>query len=430
MRLKTIVIIMAFTVAFITIDSSVFKFEAFGNNELSIKSNVTLFIIFSIIFSAISGILLRILKVEALKYSYIMVSICQYFIMTLLALIILQLVIFNRYSVVLLLMEMLIIHSTSLVTLFYLVKTLINWFRSNKNRIVILYAISFSLLSLNIIVSTVYLAYDFSLHIPYKRPNSIHMFLVTLPGAKLFLTFEPLLDILSFTSFVTGWITTTFLLSQYRHRIGNIKYWSLMSVPLIYFLFPFETYGLNITHTLMTENPVLTATLNVLIFSATKQVGGILFASVFLTAASLVKRPKLKNSIINSGIGIAILFGSVEIDSLVYAVYPPFGLMTIMLMPLGAFLLLNGLITSAGQMSRDAALRKEFYRSAENQLSLLRTIGLGQMENQLMKMSKNFSARFSTFEKSESEYEFEQQDIKQMVRDVLKELNSRKSLGL
>ena len=53
-------------------------------------------------------------------------------------------------------------------------------------------------------------------------------------------------------------------------------------------------------------------------------------------------------------------------------------------MPLGAYLLLVGIFTSATSVARDANLRKEFYKSATSQFNLLKTIGVTQMEKELL----------------------------------------------
>lgn len=409
------------------IDSTIVKFETLGTNELSTKSNLFLFIILSTIFGVINFFLLMVLKNESIKYSYATISIFQYIIAGMLIFIILQMIILHNYSTLSLLYEIILIQMTALLFLGLLVKTLVNWIRSNKNRIIILYAISFSLLSLHILISSIYITYDLSFHTRYKIPMSIHMYLVTIALPDLANSFGPVLDILSFTSFVSAWVATSALLIQYRRRIGKMRFWTLMLIPMIYFLFPFETYFLDIVYKLSIEYPMIAQTSNILLFSATKQVGAILFATVFLTAASIVNRPRLKNSLVKTAIGIAILFSSMEVKSIAFAVYPPFGLLTILLMPLGACMILNGLVIAAGQISKDTELRKEFYSRAENQLNLLRTIGVTEMESQLMKSCKNLIGRFGSQEENQTYKELEDEDVKQIVREVLNELKSKKN---
>jgi hypothetical protein len=432
---KSIVILLMITVALIIIDSTIVKFVAFGNQEFSVQSNVALFITISIISVGISIFYLRLVNkgksknsyrnMMILKYSPIIVSVVQLSIISILTLICLQIVFFNRYAILLLQMEIYIIQLSAIFFLVFLIIPLVNWIRTGKNYIVILYAISFMLLASNILASLIYISYDFSFHSSYKRPYSIHMFLLNLPRADLAKSFGLVLDILLFISFVATWIATAFQLSQYSRRVGRMRYWTLMSIPLIYFLFPFETYFLNISHNFMIESPVTFSVVYVLLFSATKQVGSILFATVFITASSIINRPDLKNSLIMSAVGIAILFSSLDIDTLLYAVYPPFGLVTILLMPIAACLILNGILISARQLSVDAQLRKEFYKRAESQLNLLKTIGVTQMERQLLKNCKHLVERYSEFDKSDEYQQLEQEDIKLAIRDILTELQSK-----
>ena len=135
---------------------------------------------------------------------------------------------------------------------------------------------------------------------------------------------------------------------------------------------------------------------------------------------------KVRKALLISAIGIAILFGSIEISPLQYRIFPPYGLITEAFMPLGAYLLLVGIFTSATSVARDAKLRKEFYKSAMSQFNLLKTIGITQMEKELLKEYKPILARSNELE--EPQYQpLEQSDVKEIIHDVLNELQSREN---
>jgi arginine deiminase len=87
-------------------------------------------------------------------------------------------------------------------------------------------------------------------------------------------------------------------------------------------------------------------------------------------------------------------------------------------------LLFVGIFTSAISVSRDRELRKEFYKSAESQLGLLKTIGVTQMEKELLKEYKPILDR-SKFMEKYVEQPLEQLQVKEIIRDVLQELQSR-----
>ena len=237
-------------------------------------------------------------------------------------------------------------------------------------------------------------------------------------------SFGVALDALSLLSFVLVWIATVALLRQYRSKIGRTRFWVIITIPLIYFLFPFETYFANFSEGILSGAPVIFTVIYIVLFSATKQVGGVLFSIVFLTAATKIKQPNLQNSLKIAAIGIAIVFSSIEITSLLYAAYPPYGVLTIMLMPLGSYCLFIGLFASARLVSQDKKLRKEFFQTAEKQLALLKTIGKVQMEKELEKSLKSILKRSAILDESRDDYGGEE-NVRELVQEVLDELRSK-----
>jgi hypothetical protein len=114
-----------------------------------------------------------------------------------------------------------------------------------------------------------------------------------------------------------------------------------------------------------------------------------------MSASTLVYDNRIRKSLLISSIGMAILFGTFEISPLQYHVYPPYGFITQAFIPLGAYLLFVGIFSSAKVISRDSAVRKEFYKSASSQLSLLKSIGVSQMEKELEKEVKVVEEKLS-----------------------------------
>jgi len=161
------------------------------------------------------------------------------------------------------------------------------------------------------------------------------------------------------------------------------------------------------------------------LFSATKQVGAILFSLSFLIASTVVPKDGVRKSLLISCIGMTILFSCIEISPLNYKVFPPYGLITEAFIPLGAFLLLVGIYTSAINVSQDRELRRDFHESAVAQLGLLRTIGIAQMEKELIRNFKLVEKRNINLETTQ---DYSEENVKQIVHEVLEELK-RKNFG-
>ena len=152
---------------------------------------------------------------------------------------------------------------------------------------------------------------------------------------------------LSIISFVGIWIPSVILLRTYSARLGRIRYWTLVTIPLIYFLFPFFGNEFGIFDNLILEYGTEFNLIYYIIFSPYKQIGGLLFGIVFWVIASKIKRQDLKIPVRIAGIGMILLFGSAVLHGLIFIVSPPFGLVTISFMSLASYLLLIGIFSAA-----------------------------------------------------------------------------------
>ena len=421
--------------AIIVIDSNVINFYAYTNKELPVPSKVGIFTIFSITFSMIAILLLKVIESYHSTSNYksktqnlvrFTAIASQFIVIALLAVEIFQMAFVNVYNSNLTLLILFTSFIPSILFLLILVLLLVGWFRSSKNFMIIAYAISFSIVLIYLVLSTVYVNVQFTFNSEWVKAKSLHSTLVNSPVSDLGFSFGVALDALSLFSFILVWIATVLLLRQYSNKIGRTRFWVIITIPLVYFLFPFETYFANISEGMLSGSPVIFSIIYILLFSATKQVGGVLFSIVFLTAATKIKQPNLQNSLKIVAIGIAVVFSSLEISSLLYAAYPAYGVLTIMLMPLGSYSLFIGLFASARLVSQDKKLRKEFFQSAEKQLGLLKTIGKVQMEKELEKNLKSILKRSSLLEESKEDYRSEE-NVRELVQEVLDELRSKKN---
>jgi len=191
----------------------------------------------------------------------------------------------------------------------------------------------------------------------------------------------------------------------------------LISIPLIYYIFPFEGYFGETFFSLILDYPITFAIIYILIFSATQQIGALFFSIFFLIASILVTK-NVRQSLLFSAIGMIIIFGSLDIASLQYSVYPPFGLITTAFMPLGSYLLFIGILSSAQNISRNIQIRKELFKNANSQLHLLNVIGMAQMEKELLKRYQSVS-KYADILKLEK---LDQDEIKEIVHDIVTEL--------
>jgi len=418
----------------IIIDSTIVEFYSFSGVRTSSAVNIIIFIAFSIIF-AISGILLitsvktitskTTYKVpENLKNFYYFIFGIQILTVALISVAIFQIIANNKYHILLLQTVTYISHISALVFAIPLIFILVKWLKSRRNYIILLYVLSFSLVSANILISLIYYEKIFSRsYFTEIKGYSIPMYVSAFFSKPIEESLSTTYNIIFIMSFLVIWIATMALLNQYKYRLGKIKYYALTIIPLIYFIFPFHTYFANLLSPFVLNSPITVSVIYTILFSASKQVGAFLFALSFLIASTVVPKDSIRKSLLISCIGMTLLFSSIEITPLHYKVLPPYGLVTEAFIPLGAFLLLFGIFTSAVNVSQDRELRRDFRKSAMGQLSLLRTIGITQMEKELVRNFKNAEKRTASKEIS-GEY-YPDEDVKQIVHEVLEELKRR-----
>lgn len=437
---KTSLLIILIFTSIAIFDSAIVRYSAYTGIEPTSDLGVAIITAFFIIYITIGVYLLTSVKTTisrnsntqargtpSLRYFHI-ISLSAFVLTIAIVLsIILQIVIADKYSIALLRAQNYISHIIPLIFLSFLVFRFGIWLASSRrNYIIFLYAVSCSLLSVNMVVSLLYLDSYFSSPLRDDRTwypiISIVINHRTSPSTE---SLSLLFYALSLSSFLVMWIATSILLSQYRHRMGNVRYFLIMSVPVVYYIFPFQNYfGGTLVPLVLTSNVVFTI-LYIVIFSATKQVGALVFSLSFWTSSDLLHDTYVRKSILLSSIGIAILFGAIQITPLQYRVYPPYGLITEAFIPLGGYVLLAGIFTVATYISQDARLRKEFYNSAASQLRLFRGIGISEMQRELEKRVETMTRKTELLEE-EDRWELKEEDIQQTLQDVLNEVYSKR----
>ncbi len=440
--------VIIFAISIMVIDSTIVKYIAFSNKEYPTLVYVSVFVTLAVVFAGIIIVLLGFVKSIdresgikrglSVKITYLIIAVTQLFLIIAMVIIIQPTIAFKTYNTLSLLAVVFISHITALFFLIMLVVTLVDWIKTKRDRVLSLYTISFSLTAIAILTSLIYATYALSHQPSTIRPTGFHVSLMNLPRGELAMYFGPALDIISILSFISVWIASAVLLSTYSKRIGKIRYWAIISIPLIYFLFPFEKNVVDIFRSLVVSSPVLYGVLNVIIFSATKQIGALLFSLVFLATSTLVTKQEMQKYLLICAIGMAILYGSIEIDTLLFATYPPFGVVTISFMPMGSYLLFTGILLSARLVARDKELRREFKNVAMSQLGLLKTIGVTEMEKQLIKTYKSVDKHTRSlgegtrFEKDDIREalhglvdEMDKENVREILHDVLTEVYSK-----
>src|SRR5918993_467289 len=359
---KSIFTLIISILIIIIMDSSLTIFCTPKSSRIINISNTELYLIYSIIFIISNIVLFNIVR-------SITSNLNKYFYFR-------ELIIYSNYSNLVIFIIVYTSFLSSIGFLSILTVKLFRWFLLNPNSSIFMYGIAISIFILNTIIGLVYVTQVLSTHTDIIKPMSCRVLFGSLfhinPGLSIYLS--NLYDITSIISFIAVWFVTTFILKQYSHNIGKIKYWILVSVPLIVFMTKYEI----ILYYLLKDPAILeifySIRLNSILdqiistfLNSNLQIGGIFFAISFLVIVKKIpKGHRIVNSLIISLIGMMFLFGSKDISELILPSYPPVGIVAISFLGLASYLLLVGIYSSATIAARDITLRKYLNKKVEN----------------------------------------------------------------
>ncbi len=427
---KQLFALMLIVTVAITVDSQIGVIADFIPQQISSRTGVSAFIIIAVIIAVTQYFILEYVKqsnkeigewVPRLRILHTGVSVAQYILVVVIAIVISQILLIQQYNTV----SLFIIHAISyglwIVALALLAKSFFSWYvSSNKNIIVLIFALAMIAYVVNGIAG---LATSIDMLMQQKQVVSytdiayFPEFSIESIGSQIGLVSQ----VASSAAYILTWIGTVKMLYPYIKRLGKIKFWIIMGVAMIYYLVSFPLFILGY----FTPSENVDAMINVLIFSFAGIMSGIIFGAAFLSVArTLRKDSALRNHITLAAYGFVLFYiaGSAMASQ---AAYPPYGIVPVSFTGLSCYLIYVGLYSSAVTVSQDTTLRLTIRKSISEQTKFLDSMGSAQMEQELqstvMKITKKHAAVLT--EKTGVEASMTDNDIKEYMSMVLNEIH-------
>jgi signal transduction histidine kinase len=385
-----------------------------------------------------------------------LITIVQYILTATIVFVTLQIIVNSYYYTSILTWSSSISYAIATTIMVILALELFSWYRSNRNITLLLYGISFMITAISIVTSSVFSAVIL-LDMPAKTTSPPSSELTSEqeefghgseqeefghgseqeefghgPDIRRFNPstilgqVQGVYVISHIASFLLLWGSTAMLLYTYSKKLGKVKFWTIVSIPIASFLsiFVFVTPYVMSYSSSDTDTIFKIIVVDALGYTLPAAISGILFGLPFwVIARTLSYSSALKDYMIIAGCGFA-LFELAIIGSVMLASYPPLGLASVSFVGLSSYLILMGIYSSAVSMSEDAELRQAIRKSAVDESKLLVGIGSAQMEQKIEKkvieMAKDHSA--SMTEQTGVQLSLTEHDMKQYLSTVLKEI--------
>jgi hypothetical protein len=305
------------------------------------------------------------------------VSVVQYVFAANVILVIIQILIISQYSTLSLTF---VAYVSNFLTAFLLATfaiRFVSWYRNKKNSLgILLFALAFLILAVSEVVAGTGSAYILSQKDQVITPASKIEYAIFPEGSflNIFFSYYAYVD---YASFLLTLIASALLLYHYSKKTKRPKIILIIALPILSYTATILD-SLNIYDT--DTNPNL---FSYYIFQSLASIsGGILFALSFWFISRGLPETPVKTFLKITAFGFILLYLSNHTD-VNQAIYPPYGINSLSLLPLSSYFVLFGLYASGLSLSQDITLRQHLRSMAKNDNNLLSSIGTAQMEREV-----------------------------------------------
>lgn len=427
---KKLFALMLTVIVTLTVESQIGYVADFIPEQLSSGMGITVFIVIAAVFVVTQYIILGYVRqlnketkdrISHLQLLQTGVSIGQYILLAVIALVILQILLIHEYSILSLYITYAISYGLWLVILALLARAFFSWYRfSNKDVIVLLLALSMIAYVINGVAGLA----NFSGMLTQQKPIVTSVDIAYFPEFSIESVQQQInavYQIAGIVAYILTWIGTVKMLYPYIKKLGKIKFWAIMGIAMAYYVINYPLFVLG--YFTLSEN--VDAMMNILIFSMASLLSGIIFGAAFLSVArTLRKDSSLRKHMMIAAYGF-VLFYIAGSATAAQAAYPPFGIVSVSFTGLSCYLIYVGLYSSAVTVSQDMTLRLSIRKSITDQTKFLDSMGSAHMEQELqstvLKIAKKNSDVLT--EKSGVEASMTESDIKDYMEMVLSEVH-------
>jgi hypothetical protein len=322
------------------------------------------------------------------------VSVIQAFVILLFLVIIIEITLGKSYDLGILLIITVVSNGLAALIMMFLFKQLLKYYKSYPDRTVLSYAISGFIISITSIVTIC-----FMIPVTFEKSEFIS---ADIP--VVFPTFKPgsTLDILNYAfyalsviTFLSVWIGTVLLLSQYSQKFGKVKFWIMMSIPLIFYLSQIVVISFQISLPFVNLDRESFIFYYRVVFTVSSTIGGILFGQPFFLISRMIPpNNRMRRNLIILGLGMVLYFVSGS-ATVYHAPFPPFGLANVALIGFSSYLMFLGLYSSVISLSQDSELHKMIRKSAIESKFFLKLSG-AEVENTILNKVQSVKKAMTT----------------------------------
>jgi len=360
---------------------------------------------------------------------HLAVKLTQYVLIGILAFIIIQMVFSSQYYTISVIVMTTIGYFLGGIIMGVLCYRFFSWYRSNRRNVsILLYGLAAALTSVTLAIGII--PQDFLLLEAYPSVIGLQSS-VEFPTISSGLMGDLLgvLYLIAIVSYLLVWTASAVMLRHHSQRMGKLRYWLIISLPLVSFLIGLTPIMLSLPVTSTYFDPGLLL-FRILAISALIA-NGVLFGVVFLAIARSI-RSQISSSIIDylniAAYGVALLYISLAAN-IAHGSYPPFGIAAYSFIGAASYFFMSGIYSSAISVSTDIKIRSIIHRSALDESKLIDNISRASVEQEIEKKVMYIAKANlrSITEETGVQPSLAEDDMKTYLDTVLREIKATKT---
>jgi hypothetical protein len=301
---------------------------------------------------------------------------------------------------------------------------LLRSYSSRRNKMVGIYAIAMIALIIQLITACIYVEislYNKPQYVTSDRNPWIAYFYTSLQSKTL-----SIYEVSKAISFISVWFASILLTKQFYKEMWKRRYWTILSVPLIYFLLQYSpllfTQTGTLSYLLMGSGPAFIYFYNFLLNTVSLGTGILFGISFFLVSRSLSYH-HLKYNLVICGAGIMIIFSTSISTVLTLAPFPAWAIVSLSFILPASFLILVGIDSATYYIVSDSSVRMFLFKN-RNQFQLFQSLGSTETFSVIERRVRTISKAISDNLETETLFKPapESEDIKEYVRQVIHEM--------
>jgi hypothetical protein len=412
------------------VDSMINTVSDFLTTQITSAWGIACFVVMGVILAVSQQLLIRFVwwKTKDIRSKSLLINTflqvviaCQYALLAILIILLYQILFTTQYSTALLIWSTVISFSLTISILAVLARQFFLWYRSSKKNsfIILSYTLAFVIMSVTFSLALILDVYNFSSKQAIVTPTTEVSFPSYENAGWLLVFVHIIYNYSDLFSFILIWAATSLLLLHYRKRLGLVKFWIIIILPLIYYLGTFvEVAGI------YEPKSDLEQYYYYLYISLNSTAGGLMFGIAFMAIGKRIDNLNIRGYMTLASYGFILLYISSQIE-LVPSSYPPFGIATLFFTGLASFFLLTGLYSTAIALSKHAELRRTIRRSLEDEHSrFIDSIGMSEVQRDINKRIEPIIQQYSEQidKQSAIDLTISEEEVRQYIKEILHEV--------